>query len=76
MGGRSEFGIIRKGRVEISDLPYRKDIAYMAGTSKETVSRTMSLFKEHGLIQQHGHHFSILDYSLFKLMFSKAGRSI
>ena len=71
-----EFGIIYKGKIEISDLPYRKDIASMAGTSKETVSRTMKIFEEHNLIEQGRRHLSILDYSHFKLMFCKAHRSL
>jgi len=34
-----DIGVFRKGRVEIDELPLQQDIANMAGTSRETVSR-------------------------------------
>ena len=41
-----ELGTIKHGTVEINDLPYQQDIANMAGTSRETVSRTFKLLEE------------------------------
>jgi len=64
-----ELGIIRRGRVEINALPYQQDIANMAGTSRETVSRMMKVLEDKGLIKRSGHSLSILDYSQFKRSF-------
>ncbi|MFQ6676607.1 MAG: helix-turn-helix domain-containing protein, partial [Fidelibacterota bacterium] len=62
-------GTIRKGVVQINKLPYQQDIANMAGTSRETVSRMMKLLEEKGLIQRRGHSLSILDYTQFRRTF-------
>ena len=40
----------------------RDDLAAMSGTACETVSRTLTEFKNEGLIQRKGSHISILDY--------------
>lgn len=64
-----ELGTIRKGVVQINKLPYQQDIANMAGTSRETVSRMMKLLEEKGLIQRRGHSLSILDYTQFRRTF-------
>ena len=64
-----EFGIIRKGVVKISKLSYRQDIAKMAGTSRETVSRMIKLLEEKGMIKREGWKLSILDYTQFKRTF-------
>jgi len=65
-----ELGTIRQGKVEISNLPYQQDIANMAGTSRETVSRMMKILEEKGFIKRSGHNLSILDYSKFKRTFN------
>ena len=65
-----ELGTIRQGKVEISNLPYQQDIANMAGTSRETVSRMMKILEDKGFIKRSGHRLSILDYSQFKRTFS------
>jgi CRP-like cAMP-binding protein len=65
-----ELGTIRQGKVEISNLPYQQDIANMAGTSRETVSRMMKILEEKGFIKRSGHNLSILDYSQFKRTFN------
>ena len=41
-----ELGSIKHGTVKINNLPYQQDIANMAGTSRETVSRTFKLLEE------------------------------
>ena len=43
-------GIIKKGEVTIESLPYQQDIANMAGTSRETVSRVLKLFEDRMLV--------------------------
>tara|TARA_B100002052_G_scaffold16090_2_gene12843 strand:- start:7194 stop:7871 length:678 start_codon:yes stop_codon:yes gene_type:complete len=64
-----EMGVIRKGSVTVENLPYQQDIANMAGTSRETVSRVMKIFEERGLITKTGHKLSIPDYAFFKRIF-------
>ena len=49
-----ELGIIKHGTVKINNLPYQQDIANMAGTSRETVSRTFKLLEEKGLVAREG----------------------
>ena len=64
-----EMGVIRQGIVTVENLPYQQDIANMAGTSRETVSRVMKIFEERGLITKTGHKLSIPDYAFFKRIF-------
>ena len=66
-----EMGVIRQGAVTVENLPYQQDIANMAGTSRETVSRVMKIFEERGLITKTGHKLSIPDYAFFKRLFDK-----
>jgi CRP/FNR family cyclic AMP-dependent transcriptional regulator len=61
-----DVGIFRKGKVEIDDLPLQQDIANMAGTSRETVSRMIHLFIESGEVQMSGNKFIINDYEAFR----------
>jgi CRP/FNR family transcriptional regulator, cyclic AMP receptor protein len=61
-----DVGIFRKGRVEIDDLPLQQDIANMAGTSRETVSRVLHLFIESGEVQMKGNKLIINDYEAFR----------
>jgi len=64
-----ELGVIRQGIVTVENLPYQQDIANMAGTSRETVSRVMKTFEDRGLITKTGHKLSIPDYAFFKRIF-------
>ena len=64
-----DMGVIRHGAVTVENLPYQQDIANMAGTSRETVSRVMKIFEERGLITKSGHRLSIPDYAFFKRIF-------
>jgi CRP-like cAMP-binding protein len=65
-----ELGKIQKGKVKILNFPYQQDIANMAGTSRETVSRTFTLFEEKGMIEKDGRTLAIIDYSAFCRLFS------
>src|SRR5690606_40755165 len=40
-----DIGKIKQGTVEIERLPYQHDLANMAGTSRETISRTLHTFE-------------------------------
>jgi CRP-like cAMP-binding protein len=59
------IGKIKSGTVEI-DLPYQHDIANMAGTSRETVSRVLHSLAKKGLIELDGTRIRILNYDNFK----------
>lgn len=65
-----DLGIYKAGRVVIDNLPYQQDIANMAGTSRETVSRTLKLLEDKDFITKEGHHLTILNYEQFKKNFS------
>ena len=66
-----DMGVIRKGKVTIQNLPYQQDIANMAGTSRETVSRVMKILENKDMISKEGHTLVIPDYSFFKQIFGK-----
>lgn len=65
-----DLGRIKQGKVEIEKLPYQHDLANMAGTSRETISRTLHNFAKRGLIELEGNKIKILNYEKFKEMFS------
>jgi CRP-like cAMP-binding protein len=65
-----DMGMIKNGVVEIEKLPYQHDLANMAGTSRETISRTLSSFAKKGLIEHEGSRLRILDYNKFKETYS------
>ncbi|MBI5729817.1 MAG: Crp/Fnr family transcriptional regulator [Ignavibacteriales bacterium] len=64
-----DVGKIKHGKVEIEKLPLQQDLANMAGTSRETISRTLHTFAKKGLIELDGSKLSILDYEKFKEKF-------
>ena len=64
-----EQGTIRQGHVKIKKFLFQHDIANMAGTSLETVSRTLVLFEQNGLIQREGRQLTIVDYMQFQREF-------
>jgi CRP-like cAMP-binding protein len=61
-----EVGMFRKGRVEIDELPLQQDLANMAGTSRETISRMIHKFIKKGYLQLQGNKLIINDYENFK----------
>ena len=61
-----EQGVIKKGKVIISKPPIQQDIANMAGTSRETVSRTLRILEDERFIDRNGHELVIIDYNRFK----------
>ena len=60
-----ELGTIKKGEVTIKNLPFQQDIANMAGTSRETVSRALSILETEKKIARNGRELLILDYKKF-----------
>jgi CRP/FNR family transcriptional regulator, cyclic AMP receptor protein len=65
-----DMGMIKNGVVEIEKLPFQHDLANMAGTSRETISRTLSSFEKKGLIEHEGSRLRILNYNKFRETFS------
>ena len=64
-----DIGVFRKGRVEIDELPLQQDIANMAGTSRETVSRMLHQFINKGHIILEGNKLIMTDYEGFRKEF-------
>jgi len=64
-----DLGKIKQGVVEIDKLPFQHDLANMAGTSRETISRTLHSFAKKGLIELEGTKLRIINYEKFKEMF-------
>ena len=60
-----EQGIIKRGQVSIPKMPIQQDIANMAGTSRETVSRAINLLEKEHFIKRKGRELLILDYKQF-----------
>ena len=60
-----EQGVIQNGKVSIPKTPIQQDIANMAGTSRETVSRALGLLEKEDLIERHGRELIIRDYKKF-----------
>ncbi len=65
-----ERGRIRQGKVEIDNLPVQQEIANMAGTTRETVSRTLSKMEKLKMLQVEGNSVVILDYDTFREKFT------
>jgi CRP-like cAMP-binding protein len=61
-----DIGVFRKGKVEIDELPLQQDMANMAGTSRETVSRMIHQFIREGHLQLNGNKLTINDYEEFR----------
>ncbi len=65
-----DSGIIKQGKVEISQLPPQQDLANMAGTSRETISRVIKSLSQLGYIKKEGSKLIILEYDRFRQDFS------
>lgn len=65
-----DIGKIKQGNVEIEKLPFQHDLANMAGTSRETISRTLHTFAKKGLVELEGSKLRILNYEKFKELYS------
>ncbi len=65
-----DSGKIHKGQVEIPRLPPQQDLANMAGTSRETISRVLKSLSKQGYLKKEGSRLIILDYESFRSEFS------
>lgn len=61
-----DLGKIKQGVVEIEKLPLQQDLANMAGTSRETISRTLHSFAKKGQVELDGSKLRILDFEKFR----------
>jgi CRP-like cAMP-binding protein len=61
-----DVGLFKKGKVIIEDLPLQQDMANMAGTSRETVSRMIHQFIEKGHVSLEGNRLTINNYEEFR----------
>ncbi|NOX19333.1 MAG: Crp/Fnr family transcriptional regulator [Chlorobi bacterium] len=64
-----DVGRIKNGIVEIEKLPVQQDLANLAGTSRETISRTIHNFAKKGLVELEGSKLRILNYEKFKELY-------
>lgn len=64
-----DIGRIKNGVVEIEKLPFQHELANMAGTSRETISRTLHSFAKKGLVELEGSRLRIIDYEKFLELF-------
>lgn len=65
-----DSGIIKQGIVEIPHLPPQQDLANMAGTSRETISRVIKSLGQLNYVKKQGSKLLILDYERFRHDFS------
>lgn len=63
-------GTIKDGIVKVKNLPSQKDLANIAGTSRETISRVLKELMEKGQINKENGDIYISDYAKFKKKFS------
>lgn len=65
-----DIGIMKGGKVVISQLPLQRDLANIAGTSRETISRVFKKFEDEGLLLKVENSLIFNDYETFKKMFT------
>ncbi|MEA2078232.1 MAG: Crp/Fnr family transcriptional regulator [Candidatus Marinimicrobia bacterium] len=65
------LGYRKRSSVIIKKLPFQHNIASLAGTSRETVSRTFSQLEENAYISKSGRHLVINDYPRFYEEFTR-----
>jgi CRP/FNR family cyclic AMP-dependent transcriptional regulator len=65
-----DSGKIYQGQVEIPRLPPQQDLANMAGTSRETISRVLKSLSKKGYLKKEGSRLIIMDYERFRADFS------
>lgn len=65
-----DSGTYKQGKVEISSLPPQQDLANMAGTSRETISRVIKSLNQLGYVKKESSKLIILDYERFRQDFS------
>ncbi|MCK4578809.1 MAG: Crp/Fnr family transcriptional regulator [Candidatus Marinimicrobia bacterium] len=64
-----DMGFFKMGQVVVPRLPFQQDIANLAGTSRETVSRMLKNLESKGLLEREGRKLIIKDYATFTRLF-------
>ena len=64
-----DMGMFKMGKVVVSKMPFQQDIANMAGTSRETVSRMLKSLEQKELVERQGRRLTINDYATFTRLF-------
>ncbi len=67
-----QTGYTRGESMVIPKLPVQQDLANMAGTARETISRVMSLLEGKNVLKREGHRVVITHYERFKKDFVKS----
>ncbi len=65
-----DIGKFKDGKVTISELPLQRDLASIAGTSRETISRVIKKLEEEGCCQMEHNTLVFNDYERFKRQYS------
>ncbi|MBH50260.1 MAG: Crp/Fnr family transcriptional regulator [Candidatus Marinimicrobia bacterium] len=65
-----EMGQIKEGTVTIENIPFQQDVANMAGTSRETVSRVYKMLEEKNYIIRKGKTLIIKEFTIFSRQFT------
>ncbi|MDW8465838.1 MAG: Crp/Fnr family transcriptional regulator [Chloroherpetonaceae bacterium] len=67
----NDVGRVRKGRVEIENFASQQEIANYAATSRETISRVLTMFERDGLIERDMNKIIINNFEEFKRKFGE-----
>lgn len=65
-----DIGKVKEGKVWIEELPLQRDLASIAGTSRETISRVIKRFEEEGHMRMEHNTLLILNFDAFKKIYS------
>jgi CRP/FNR family cyclic AMP-dependent transcriptional regulator len=70
-----QTGYRRGESMIVQKLPVQQDLANMAGTARETISRVMAMFEAKGLIEREGHRVVFPNFEKFKSDYLEVSRS-
>ena len=65
-----DIGKVKEGNVIIEELPLQRDLASIAGTSRETISRVIKRFEDEGHCWMEHNTLIFNDFDSFKKMYS------
>ena len=64
-----KYGYVKGNNIKIEKLPLQHDLANIASTSRETVSRTLHDFIRKGFIEVNGSMLTVLNFMNFRELF-------
>ncbi len=68
----NDVGRLKRGRVEIENFASQQEIANYAATSRETISRVLTMFEREGLIERDMNKIIINNFEVFKQKFGSS----